>query len=52
MRAALSYAVVGQRQFMISLRYGSVLDKAAMVQLLTGEAQPPPPEQEERSKTE
>ena len=46
-----SCAVVGQRQFMLSLRYGSVLNKAVMMQLLTGEAQSPAPEQEERSKT-
>ena len=40
--------VVGQRQFVLSLRYGHVLDKAAMMQLLTGEEQPPPAPEGER----
>jgi hypothetical protein len=40
--------VVGQRQFVLSLRYGHVLDKGAMMQLLTGEEQPPPAPEEGR----
>ena len=41
--------MVGQRQFVLSLRYGTVLDKGAMMQLLTGEEQPPQAPEEERS---
>jgi len=40
---------VGQRQFMLSLRYGTVLDKGAMMQLLTGQEQAPPPEEKDEA---